>query len=292
MGEIEAAIKIEKLEKTYVTQDGASIRALGPVSMTVCPHEFVSIVGPSGCGKSTLLKIVAGLIPLSCGTVKIRDENVTAPRPDVGIIFQSPVLLPWKTILENVLLPIKVRKQSVADFTERAMDLICLVGLEGFHGKYPNELSGGMQQRAAIVRALANAPASALGNIMYSIVRALVGNPDILLMDEPFGALDAITRDQMNLELLAIWARTRKTVLFITHGISEAVFLSDRVIVLGARPGLIIEDLVVDLPRPRVIEHMTIPAFSDATNRIRLALERGAVFNSAIDSKTTAEPRI
>ena len=273
MGEIEAAIKIEKLEKTYATQDGSSIRALGPVSMTVCPHEFVSIVGPSGCGKSTLLKIVAGLIPLSCGTVKIRDENVTAPRPDVGIIFQSPVLLPWKTILENVLLPIKVRKHSVADFTERAMDLIRLVGLEGFHGKYPNELSGGMQQRAAIVR-------------------ALVGNPDILLMDEPFGALDAITRDQMNLELLAIWARTRKTVLFITHGISEAVFLSDRVIVLGARPGLIIEDLVVDLPRPRVIEHMTIPAFSDATNRIRLALERGAVFNSAIDSKTTAEPRI
>ena len=271
-GDRRAAIAIENLEKIYATQDGSSIRALGPVSMEVRSREFVSVVGPSGCGKSTLLKIAAGLIPLTRGSIKIHDEQVTAPRRDVGIVFQSPVLLPWKTVLQNVLLPIKVRKERVSDYTDRAMDLINLVGLDGFHAKYPNELSGGMQQRAAIVR-------------------ALVGDPDILLMDEPFGALDAITRDQMNLELMAIQARTNKTVLFITHGIGEAVFLSDRVVVLGARPGLIIEDLVIDLPRPRKIEHMALPAFGAATTRIRLALERGSVFQTAVGARPPAEAR-
>ena len=258
---IQPAIAITNLEKIYVTQDGARIPALGPVSIVIHPHEFVSVVGPSGCGKSTLLKIAAGLIPRSSGSLKIHGEDVTSPRRDVGLVFQSPVLLPWKTILENILLPIEIRHQPIADFKPRAMDLLQLVGLEGFHDRYPHELSGGMQQRAAIVR-------------------ALVCDPDILLMDEPFGALDAITRDQMKVELLAIWARTKKTVLFITHGIAEAVFLSDRVVVLGARPGLVIEDFVVDLPRPRHIRHMALPEFGQATTRIRLALERGSVFQS------------
>ena len=240
---IQPAIAITNLEKIYVTQDGARIPALGPVSIVIHPHEFVSVVGPSGCGKSTLLKIAAGLIPRSSGSLKIHGEEVTSPRRDVGLVFQSPVLLPWKTILENILLPIEIRHQPIADFKPRAMDLLQLVGLEGFHDRYPHELSGGMQQRAAIVR-------------------ALVCDPDILLMDEPFGALDAITRDQMNVELLAIWARTKKTV------------------VLGARPGLVIEDFVVDLPRPRHIRHMALPEFGQATTRIRLALERGSVFQS------------
>jgi NitT/TauT family transport system ATP-binding protein len=251
-----AAIAVANLEKTYSTQDGGSVAALGPVSLTVGAQEFVSVVGPSGCGKSTLLKIVAGLVPGSAGSVAVHGETVLAPRADVGMVFQSPVLLPWKTVLENVLLPIKVRKQSLADFRQRAMDLLALVGLDGFDGRYPHELSGGMQQRAAIVR-------------------ALIADPDILLMDEPFGALDAITRDQMNVELQAIWARTRKTVLFITHGIGEAVFLSDRVIVFGTRPGRIIGEFAIDLPRPRSVEQMAEPAFGATVARIRLALEHG-----------------
>ena len=174
-GETRAAIAITDLEKIYATQDGSSIRALGPVSIDIRPQEFVSVVGPSGCGKSALLKIVAGLLPKTGGSVKIADEEVVEPRKNVGMVFQSPVLLPWKTVLENVLLPIKIRRQSLQTYTPRAMELINLVGLDGFHDKYPSELSGGMQQRAAIVR-------------------ALVCDPDILLMDEPFGALDEIGR--------------------------------------------------------------------------------------------------
>jgi NitT/TauT family transport system ATP-binding protein len=250
------AIAVADLEKTYSTQDGGSVAALGPVSLTVGARDFVSVVGPSGCGMSTLLKIVAGLVPGSAGSVAIHGETVMAPRADVGMVFQRPVLLPWKNVLENVLLPIKVRKRPLAAFRPRAIELLSLVGLEGCDGRYPHELSGGMQQRAAIVR-------------------ALIADPDILLMDEPFGALDAITRDQMNVELQEIWARTRKTVLFITHGIAEAVFLSDRVIVLGSRPGRIIGDFAIDLPRPRGVEQTAEPAFGATVARIRLALERG-----------------
>ncbi|HWG06782.1 MAG TPA: ABC transporter ATP-binding protein [Beijerinckiaceae bacterium] len=254
--QLRLAIEVSILEKTYDTQDGATIRALGPLSLAIREREFVSVVGPSGCGKSTLLKIVAGLVASSKGGVSIHGEMVNGPRRDIGMVFQSPVLLPWKTILQNILLPVEIRRQKTDVFKSRAMELLSLVGLEGFHSRYPHELSGGMQQRAAIVR-------------------ALVCDPHILLMDEPFGALDAITRDQMNVELLHIWAKTKKTVLFITHGISESVFLSDRVIVLGSRPGQIIEEIVIDLPRPRDIRQMASPAFGEATTRIRLALERG-----------------
>lgn len=255
------AIAIDRLDKTYSTQDGTMVAALGPVSMAIADHEFVSVVGPSGCGKSTLLKIVAGLIPPSAGRVAIHGEEVRAPHQNIGMVFQSPVLLPWKTVVENVLLPIEVKRLKVDQFRDKALDLLSLVGLREFHNRYPHELSGGMQQRA-------------------SIVRALIGDPDILLMDEPFGALDAITRDQMNVDLLEIWARTRKTVLFITHGIAESVFLSDRVIVFSRRPGHVIEEFTVDLPRPRHIRQMTLPDFGKVVEKIRLALERGAPFTS------------
>jgi NitT/TauT family transport system ATP-binding protein len=186
----------------------------------------------------------------------VNGETVREPSGRVGVVFQSPVLLPWKTVLQNVLLPIAVKRKPADQDRGRAMELLTLVGLQDFAARYPHELSGGMQQRAGIVR-------------------ALIDDPDILLMDEPFGALDAITRDQMNVELLGIWERTRKTVLFITHGISEAVFLSDRVIVLSARPGRVIEDCVIDLPRPREVRQTALPRFGEITGRIRLALERG-----------------
>ena len=252
-----AAIAVVDLEKAYPTQDGAAVRALGPIGLAISTREFVSVVGPSGCGKSTLLKILAGLVSPTAGTASIHGEAVRGPRMDIGVVFQSPVLLPWKTVLDNVLLPIKVRRKPLEGFRDRAMDLLRLVGLDGFATRYPHELSGGMQQRAGIVR-------------------ALIGDPDILLMDEPFGALDAITRDQLNVELLDIWAKTRKTVLFITHGIPEAVFLSDRVIVMSARPGQMIEECVVGLPRPRHVAQIALPAFGQQVAQIRLALERGA----------------
>ena len=255
------AIAVNQLEKTYATQDGVNVAALGPVTLAIADHQFVSVVGPSGCGKSTFLKIIAGLVPPGAGRVTIHGEEVRAPPPNIGMVFQSPVLLPWKTVLENVLLPIQIKKRPVAEFRDKALDLLALVGLREFHNCYPHELSGGMQQRAGIVR-------------------ALIGDPDILLMDEPFGALDAITRDQMNVDLLEIWARTRKTVLFITHGIAESVFLSDRVIVFSNRPGRVIEEFVVDLPRPRHIQQTTLPAFGNAVAKIRLALERGVPFAS------------
>jgi NitT/TauT family transport system ATP-binding protein len=251
------AIAVSNLEMAYPTQDGSAVRALGPIDLAISAQEFVSVVGPSGCGKSTLLKILAGLIRPAAGVAAIHGEEIRGPRMDIGVVFQSPVLLPWKTVLDNVLLPIKVRRKPLGSFKDRAMDLLSLVGLDGFAMRYPHELSGGMQQRAGIVR-------------------ALIGDPGILLMDEPFGALDAITRDQLNVDLLDIWAKTKKTVLFITHGISEAVFLSDRVIVMGARPGQVIEQCVVGLPRPRHVAQIALPAFGELVAQIRLALERGA----------------
>jgi NitT/TauT family transport system ATP-binding protein len=213
-------------------------------------REFIAIVGPSGCGKSTLLKLVTGLRAPSAGQLFVYGRQVTKPRGDVGIVFQNPVLLPWRTILENVALPIDVLGLDGALGRERARDLLALVGLHGFENAYPNELSGGMQQRAAIAR-------------------ALVYDAPLLLMDEPFGALDAMTREQMNLELQRIWSASAKTVVFITHSIPEAVFLADRIVVMSARPGRVLETLDNPIPRLRNLDDMLKPEFGQLVRDIR-----------------------
>ena len=243
-------IVVSDLEKTYTTKGRTLVKALGGISVEVGHGEFVTIVGQSGCGKTTLLKILAGLLARSAGSVMLRGEPVNGPRRDIGIVFQDPVLLPWRTVLDNVMLPIEVLHLDRAQFRTRAMQLIHLVGLETFEDKYPHELSGGMRQRVALAR-------------------ALVHDPSLLLMDEPFGALDAMTREFMNLELLRIWQEARKTVVFITHSIPEAVFLADRVIVMSARPGRITEIVKVDLPRPRDLDMMASDDFGVYTRKIR-----------------------
>lgn len=244
-----SALTIKDLSMVF-SRAGRSVHALDGIELDAKEGEFVSVVGPSGCGKSTLLKLVAGLRRPTQGTIELFGEPIQGPRQDVGIVFQSPVLLPWRTILENVLLPVDVLRLSRAQYTPKAHELLELVGLEAFHGAYPNELSGGMQQRAAIAR-------------------ALVYDAPILMMDEPFGALDAMTREIMNLEVQRIWEAHRKTVIFITHSIPEAVFLGDRVVVMSPRPGKILANIEIDLPRPRVLDDMLTPAFGDYVREIR-----------------------
>jgi NitT/TauT family transport system ATP-binding protein len=218
--------------------------------------EFMSIVGPSGCGKSTLLKILAGLLPASDGTALLNGSPIEGPRKDIGVVFQSPVLFPWRTVLGNVLLPADVQRLGRATMSRRAVELLGLVGLNGFEERYPWELSGGMQQRVALVR-------------------ALIHDPALLLMDEPFGALDALTREAMNVELQRIWLERRKTVVFITHSTAEAVFLADRVLVMTPRPGRMGDLLDVDLPRPRSLDVMNTEKFGTYVRRIRAALNAG-----------------
>jgi NitT/TauT family transport system ATP-binding protein len=237
--------------------------ALDDINLRVAPGEFLCIVGPSGCGKSTLLRIVAGLRPATSGTVKVTGRQVTQPIPDIGMVFQQPVLLKWRSILQNVLLPAELAGNDAGLLRKRARALLEMAGLAGFAEKLPRELSGGMQQRAALCR-------------------ALLLDPPLLLMDEPFGALDAMTRDEMALELLRIWGETsasRKTILFVTHSIPEAVFLSDRVVVMSARPGRVAADFKVELPRPRTVElrgteafaHLNLEIFRALTGRVGLA---------------------
>src|SRR5437867_1287986 len=243
------AIAVQELSKLYPTRDG-SVHALQQISFSVSEGEFVAVVGPSGCGKSTLLKILAGILPPSKGEARLRGTPITGPRRDIGVVFQSPVLLPWRCVLDNVLLPVDVQRLGRDRHRKVAMDLLSLVGLEGFERRYPWELSGGMQQRVALTR-------------------ALVHDPAMLLMDEPFGALDAMTREQMNLELQRIWLEKRKTVLFITHSIPEAVFLGDRVLVLTPRPGRLVDDVRVTLPHPRSLDVMNTPEFGRHVHHIR-----------------------
>jgi NitT/TauT family transport system ATP-binding protein len=243
-------IVVSDLEKTYTTKGRALVQALAGISLAIEPGEFVTIVGQSGCGKTTLLKILAGLLARSEGAVMLRGEPVNGPRRDIGIVFQDPVLLQWRTVLGNVMLPVEVLRLDRVAYRRRAMELIRLVGLETFEDKYPHELSGGMRQRVALAR-------------------ALVHDPSLLLMDEPFGALDAMTREFMNLELLRIWQEAKKTVVFITHSIPEAVFLADRVVVMSARPGRITEVVRVDLPRPRDLDMMASDDFGVYTRKIR-----------------------
>ena len=242
-------IQAKDITKVYETKDGL-VESLKPLSFSIQSGEFVSVVGPSGCGKSTLLKMVAGLLPITSGELKIEGKPVDGPQKDVGIVFQSAVLLAWRTVIENIMLQAEMRNMPKEEATAKAMQLIDMAGLKGFEGKYPRQLSGGMQQRA-------------------SICRALLHDPPLLLMDEPFGALDAMTREKMNLELQRIWLASKKTVLLITHSIPEAIFLSDRVIVMSERPGTIAAVYDINLPRTRHLDVMGTPEFANFAKQIR-----------------------
>ena len=244
-----ALIVLTDVAKTYRTRDG-DVESLKPLTFNIAEGEFMAIVGPSGCGKSTLLKMIGGLLPASQGRIALNGRDVSGPPDDVGFVFQSPVLLAWRTVLANVMLQIEMRHLPRAEYLPKAHALLQMVGLQDFERKLPWQLSGGMQQRA-------------------SICRALVHDPAVLLMDEPFGALDAMTRERMNLELQRIWFETRKTVLFITHSIPEAVFLADRVLVMSERPGSIAAIYDVPLPRPRSLAVMGDPTFVALTQTIR-----------------------
>ena len=243
-------IEISGVTKRYVTARGGDVHALSEIDLAIAAGEFVSIVGPSGCGKSTLLMLISGLIPATSGTITVGGAPVKGAVGNVAVVFQRDVLLDWRTVLGNVLLPVEIKKLDPVIHRQKARDLLRSVGLEEFEEKYPGELSGGMRQRVAICR-------------------ALVQDPGLLLMDEPFGALDALTREQMNLDLQRMWLRDRNTVLFITHSIEEAVLLSDRVVVMSSRPGRIADIVVNDLPRPRGAHTRSEARFVEHVERIR-----------------------
>jgi len=252
-------IQVQDLCKSYITREGEEIEALDNITFQIEDGEFITVVGPSGCGKSTLLKILAGILPKTSGYVTLQGTPIDGPRKDIGVVFQAPVLLPWRKIIDNVLVPVEVQSLDKKKYLDRARELIDFVGLRGFENKYPFELSGGMQQRVGIGR-------------------ALVCDPAILLMDEPFGALDAMTREKMNMELLGIWEASKKTIFFVTHSIPESVLLADRVIVLTCRPGKIARIVNIDLPRPRKIEMFSTNQFGKYTSEIRQLLNAvGAV---------------
>ena len=250
------AIVIDGVAKTF-RRGNTETHALERIDLTVHDGEFVAIVGPSGCGKSTLMRLIAGLTSATGGSITLRGTRVVRPQTALGIVFQSPVLLEWRNVLANVLLQLELRGRDPAPHRERALALLATVGLADFADRYPRELSGGMRQRAAIVR-------------------ALIHDPPLLLMDEPFGALDALTREQMRVDLEALWLETKKTVVFITHSIDEAVLLADRVVVMSSRPGRIERILNIDLARPRGLEARKLSGFADATDLITsIFLARG-----------------
>ena len=242
-------LSAENVSLAYKTIKGA-ITALKGLNLEVGRGEFVSVLGPSGCGKSTFLKIAAGLLSPSSGRVLLNGDEVVKPRPDVGVVFQHPNLLPWKTVLSNVLVAAEALKLDKPKSNARARDLLKLTGLDEFANNYPGELSGGMQQRVGLVR-------------------GLVHDPEVLLMDEPFAALDAMTREHMTMELQDLWMRTGKSVMFITHSIPEAVILSDRVVVLSERPGQVVETVDIPFPRPRTLDTMASAEFGEICNHLR-----------------------
>jgi NitT/TauT family transport system ATP-binding protein len=242
-------VVMRSVKKSY-----GELEAIREIGLTLAQGEFLSVLGPSGCGKSTLLMMIAGLIEASGGEILIDGRPVNGPRREIGMVFQSPVLLPWRTILDNVLLPIEMLRLPRRRYEPRALELLAMAKIVDFATRLPRELSGGMRQRAAICR-------------------ALVHDPSLLLMDEPFSALDAITRDEMGLELLRIWQVHRKSVLFVTHSIREAAFLSDRVLVMGRRPATIIAEMTIALPRPRRIEMMESEVFNAYVRELRRAIE-------------------
>jgi NitT/TauT family transport system ATP-binding protein len=241
-------IRLEGVGKRYDTKDGP-VDACADLSFDVRQSEFVAIVGPSGCGKTTILKMVAGLQPYSAGSITVGGRRVDRPLTDVGIVFQEAILLDWRSVLANVMLQVDIRGSDAAAGEREARHLLEITGLSGFENKKPYELSGGMRQRV-------------------SICRALVHDPTLLLMDEPFGALDALTREQISMDIQRIWMEKRKTAIHITHSIPEAVLLADRVVVMGPRPGRIVEIIDVDLPRPRRLDKLP-PRFNDYAGRIR-----------------------
>jgi NitT/TauT family transport system ATP-binding protein len=252
------SIAIEGLGKVF-RRGNIETHALDAVNLQVLSGEFLAVVGPSGCGKSTLLRLIAGLIPASAGRITIDGRSVSGPETQLGIVFQKPILLEWRTVLGNVLLQAEMRRLDASAYLERARRLLAAVGLGDFEDRYPHELSGGMQQRAAIVR-------------------ALIHDPPLLLMDEPFGALDALTREQMRIDLEELWLSTQKTVVFITHSIDEAVLLADRVMVMSPRPGQIERIIDVDLPRPRGLEARGLEKFDEAVAAItEIFLARGVL---------------
>jgi len=241
-------IRLRGVGKTYETKDGP-VDACGDINLDIRQSEFVAIVGPSGCGKTTILKMVAGLVPYTAGEISVGGKPVERPLTEVGIVFQESILLDWRDVLSNVLLQIDIRGMARGTFEPVARHLLRSTGLDGFEHKKPYELSGGMRQRV-------------------SICRALVHDPPLLLMDEPFGALDALTREQISMDIQRVWMEKRKTAIHITHSIPEAVLLADRVVVMGPRPGRIVEILEIDLPRPRRLDRL--PArFNDYAGRIR-----------------------
>lgn len=249
------AIHFEGVGQTFLTGTGA-LTALDGVTFTIAQHEFIAVLGPSGCGKSTLLRLTAGLMKPSAGSVSVFGMPVAEPRDDVGIVFQKPTLLPWANVEDNVVFPVRHKLGRVtAEDRDQARRIIETVGLSGFEKRHPSELSGGMQQRVGIAR-------------------ALFLNPDILLMDEPFSALDALTRDTMGFELLRLWQASPKTVLFITHSIPEAALLADRVLVLSERPGRVIADLPVPASRPRDEKSLSTPEMQDYEAHLRSLLIR------------------
>lgn len=242
-------VNVQGLSKVFEGPQG-DVHALDDINFGIGQGEFVSAVGPSGCGKSTLLKVVAGLLPASSGSVAYEGVPVTEPRRDIGFMFQTAVLFPWRNALQNVLLPGEVFGKSRSDLEDEAYEIMSAVELGGFEKSYPWQLSGGMQQRVALARTL-----------LYK--------PRLLLMDEPFGALDEFTREKMNNLLLKLWAEHRNTVIFITHNIQEAVFLSDRVFIMTPRPGRLVRELDVPLPRPRTFDVMKRSEFTDAVFEVR-----------------------
>ena len=252
----EIEIMLKNIRMEYPSHNGGSVTALTDVSVNIRKGEFVSLLGPSGCGKTTLLRIIADLLPPTGGQVLVGGESPAQARLKrrYGIVFQSPVLCDWRTVLRNVMLPMEIMKVPKADRAERAMAMLELVGLQDFANHYPRQLSGGMQQRVGIARALAI-------------------QPEILLMDEPFSALDEFTREKLHEDLLRIWRKTNKTIVFVTHNIQESVFLSDRVCVLSPHPGRLSALIDIDLPRPRTLEMKNTPEFTDYVARIRGSFE-------------------
>lgn len=253
------AIELAGVRLAYATS-GERVLALDDINLTASGGEFIAVVGPSGCGKSTLLKLVAGLLPPTAGAVRVNGAPAASGGAQVGVVFQSALLMPWRSVMDNILLQVEVRGLRKADYIAPAQKLIQLVGLGEFANRKPYELSGGMQQRVGLCR-------------------ALIHDPEILLMDEPFGALDAMTRETMNEELQRIWMEQQKTVLLITHSIAEAVYLADRVLVMSPRPGRIVGEVRIDLPRPRRLEMAEQPSFGVLAAAVRRLLNA----RSAID---------